>query len=449
MSEETLTFGSEEERIAAIDALDESNPETVDKLYAIREATIVEKAEEADPEDGDTPAPKLESEPETPPETQPKPVIQEAAPSPKEWLVKPEDLPENYDTPGKAFKTLLHQAEYIKKQAEQMEAMRQKYESQPLPQPQEPVRTEQPQVTNFDAQITNIRSKLTKQIEEDPYSPEVFKMQDQIIDLKESKMKAEIEAAKNEFKTVATSQFEQYRQSKEQEEIDKKNKQTIEKDYEEIDKISKNKEYKEYSLSKPAKEVEKDFVMLRDEIVKAYYGRPPQSFTEISNALQMYANQSPSMMTALQAMNIPTEYPEDVLKYLEYTKLLNVRDGVMYNENGEQMPYRTRWDPTTQKDVPDRLNSLEDAIEHQRIRTGYYKKKQLESYDKGRKDITNALGKRDINELQPDEGSTGIDATSLEQLVAERDKIPETSANLEKIMEINNRIEQMLTTKTT
>ena len=447
---EPLTFNSEEEKLAAISAIAET-PENLEQLQATQDAEV-KKAEEADSETEDTPAIVPESEPVLPPETPETKAVEKDPETPpevgKQFTIKPEDLPEGYDTPGKVFKTVLHQAEFIKKQNEQMEELRLKYESQP-PAPVKSVQpTELPHNVDYDTQIKDIEAKLEKQYDDDPLSPECYKMQRQIVALESSKLRAEIAAAKDETVKVATSQFEQYRQSKEQEEIDKKTQQTLAKDYEEMDTIGKDKDYKEYALSKPAKEVEKDFVMLRDEVVKAYYGREPQSYAEINNALTMYANKSPDLMLKLQAMNIPTEYPKDVLTYIEHLKLLNVRDGTRYNENGEQVPYRTRWDPISKKDIPDRLSTLRDAIEHQRVNSGYYKKKVLSAYDKGTKDITNALGKRDTNELQSDEGGLGIDKLSVQQLIEERDKLPETAENLGKLMELNKQIEEY-TTKTT
>ncbi len=443
MSDETLTINSEEERLDAINAVDDQDPDALEKLQKIQDLEITEP--EAAPE-GDTPV-KEEVVEEAPEVVEEKPVEEKAEVPPEEegnlLTIKPEDLPDGYDTPGKAFKTLEHQKAHIKKMDEQMEAMRQKLESQTPVEP-EPVQTEvQPEPDSYDNQIKDIETKLAKQYEEDPLSPEVAKMQREIVTVERQRLRSEIAASKEEVRKEANNQFEQYKQSKEQERIDKLNTEAREKNYQEFDELGKEKEYSEYKMDKPAKEVEKDFLMLRGEIEKAYYGRPAQTWAESNNALTQYNNKAPSIMTKLQALNIPTEYPKDVTTYLELYKVLNDRDGIRFNENGEQVIHRKRWDVSRGEEVADTFPNLKATIEHQRVTSGHYKKKELSAYDKGSTDALNAQGKRDHNELESDDGRQEAGKSTYQELLAELDKLPNTAASLERTMQINKQLEEM------
>ena len=447
-----LTFNSVEEQAEAISSFNEETG-TIEELQNIQNAEIVEKDPEAvseTPEETPAKEPEKESEPELTPEPQAEPVEKEPAPQPEDgkiWTLKPEDLPENYDTPGKAFKTLKHQAEYIKKQDEQMEALRQKLETQPAPPAQPPEQPVPPASNDYDTQIKDIEEKILRQYDEDPLSPDIYKMQRQVISLERDRLRDEIKASKEETVKLATGQFEEYRQSKENERIQKLNTEALENDYQEFDSLGKEKEYKEYAMTKPAKEVEKDFLALRDAVVTAYYNRPAQNWQELNNALYQYNIKAPALMTKLQAMEIPTEYPQDVATFLELSKMLNDRDGVRYNENGQQVPFRKRWDPVKGEEVPDRFPDLKATIEHQRVTSGHYKKQALSAYDKGSKDSLAAQRKRDHGELSSNDGNLGESVATLQQLIAERDKIPEggpnANENLKKLMEYNKKIEEM------
>lgn len=457
------TFISIEEQAAALESFDEST-QSIEELNAIQDAEIV--SQKADPEKPEeTPASEKPSEPEKPPETpaevpvEPteKPVTpkQEADPPPKKWDVNEGDLPDGYDTPGKVFKTVSHQKEtlerqaaLIKRQDEQMEALRQKHESQPVA-PVVPVAPKQPDApVDYDAQITGLQTKLVEARKEDPFSEDAFNLQTQIDQTKDKKWETKFEAIQKTTET-ANNNFTEYKESRQQDVLNEKNQQTLKKDYEEIDALGKEKGFEEYVLTKSAKEVEKDYVVLKDSVVSAYYGRPPVSYQEENYAMQMYKNKAPDLLNKLQATQIPTEFTQDITNFLEAAKMLNVRDGVYYDDNGKQQVYRSRYDPATQQNIPDRFSNLKQAVEHQRLDSGHYRKKEISAYDKGQADLKNAQEKRDHNELGPDEGKQVVGNMTLDQMIAERDALDESKPeSLQRLQELNAKIEQLLTTAT-
>lgn len=443
MSEETLTINSEEEKLAAINAVDDTDPDALEKLQKIQDTEIVEKEPEAAPE-SDIPAKEPENEVVEEPEAEP--VEKEPVIPPEEGkpiTIKAEELPEGYDTPGKAFKTLEHQKAHILKQDEQMEAMRQKMAAMEV---KEPVVPEPPKhleipVNDYDAQIKDVEAKLLKQYDNDAFSPDVAKLSGQIVDLKTAKMQAGFEAKAIEIEKKATGQFEEYRQAEEQKKIEKLNQEALKKDWNEFDELGQSKDFSDYKMTKPAKEVEKDFLILRDGIVTAYYGRPATTWAEINNALNQYNSKAPALMTKLQALDVPTEYPEDVSTFLELYKVLNDRDGVRFNDNGEREIFRKRYDPAKGEDVADTFPSLKATIENQRVNSGHYRKKELAAYDKGAKATLQAQSKRDNDELQSDDGRIEVGKLTVEQMIAERDKLPNNAESLPRLMEINNQLE--------
>jgi hypothetical protein len=459
----------------AIDEFDEKTGKMEDLQALQNEAEELEKAAVQEELPVDTPAPEPESQPEpTPPEAEPKPEEPKPEEKPeeqpsepaqpteeqKQWTVKKDDLPEGYDTAGHVFKafgeqreTLDRQTDFIKKQQEQIDALTRQYqdrqaqpESQPASQPASETPAEQ---IDFDKQIQEKQVALGKAREEDPFSADAFNLQTDIENLRAQSHKAEIEAVKQA--ALETSQkFEQYQQSREQDALNEKNQQTLENDYKEIDAIGKEKGFEDYVLNKPAKEIEQEYLAMRDAIVKTYYGREPQNVEEVNNAMQMYRNKAPDLMGKLIALQIPVEFSKDINTYIEACKMLNYRDGVTFNEKGEQVAYRKRYDPVSQTEIADRFHSLKEAIEQHRISTGVYKKKEIEAYDKGTKDMREAMNKRDTNELGPGEGKTVVDTMTLEDMIRERDSIKDTDiAKLPRLQELNDAIERQLTIKPT
>ena len=134
---QAVTFSTEQEKADAIDAYEGSNEGELD---AIMEAKIVEKpVEESVPEEGDTPEPKPEPvEPEIkPPDTEKpdveKPVEDGVKPEEtdgKPFTVNKEDLPEQYKTPGQAFKAVGEKEKLIVKQADYIKGMNEKHEAE-------------------------------------------------------------------------------------------------------------------------------------------------------------------------------------------------------------------------------------------------------------------------------------------------------------------------------
>lgn len=424
-----LEFPTEDARFEAINSLDDHDPANVSKIDDLMKAPIKAKSEAADQTSQKTadPAP---TEPEAKVEEKTAPVDDKDEPI---FTLKRSELPQGYDTPGKAFKSLNEgqalierQQKFIKeklaggdqniqaalKRAEQAEAAlaeaKARYEKpaqaetkseglSPLPQSKLP-------------KINEIRSKL-KELSKDPIANE-----DQILDFRgqlDDLMTSEIErnqqlydraaqrAEAAEKKAMETaSQVSGWVNKSQMTESQRVQQDALKKEFGDIDGFASDQKYSEFKLSKPSGEVEREYITWAQEVTSLYYGAPVNIETQdgmkaMRHALAMLERGAPDITEKCRVSGVPQQPSEDVKKYLEICQLLDYRDGYRIDPVSGKKEIIQRYHAPTGKYVPDTFPSLSAAYEDRKIRDGVYEKRIREAYSKGGAAMVEAIAKRD------------------------------------------------------
>jgi len=442
---QVVTFESDEARAKAIDGFDESTGK-VEDLQKIRDAEVVvpEKSEETtETQEGKVEETttiqkeKTEETTVTPKELEKKEETEEkVVEAPVEFTIKKEDLPLNYDTPGKVFKSIKEKEDLIQRQAEKIQTDQVKLDEALRraeavgAKVQEVAPEKKAEVAEIaESKMSDIAQKKQTLVQmEDPYSEAAVKLRTELDGLMFDEVVRLNTVTKNyqdEFATLKTS-TEKFHETYEQGLQEGKNKTALESEYVQMDDFGSK--YDDYKLSKSSKEIEKEYIEWGTKVATQYFGRLPKDMAELNHALNTLFLKSPDLINRCELAQIAVDPTDDLRKYTETIKLMDYRDGIRKNTDGTVFRV-TKYDPYLKKDVPDTFPSIEAALENKRVTSGYYKDKEHEAYKKGGKDTTEAIMKRDNSELDNTQaGHAQTEALTLEQATKRHDEIDEMEA---------------------
>lgn len=447
MSDETqkLMFNSEEDREKAMDELEDS-PENLEKLQEIIDAPIKEAEGEPDnkpPENPEEVSEDISEEEVSEKEKSLEKSSKEGEPADKPpeeptdkiFTIKPEDLPLNYDTPGKAFKSIKEKEDLIERQGKKIQSLYDEMEKfktgQPSSRPPEKPADKPPEkpAEVGESKIEEI-ARLKQEIasSDDQFDDSTIKKRIQLDGLMTDELTRSaniINNLQNEVKTVKKSSSEF--QEKFNEDLQKKkNEELVANEYKQIDEFAGNNDYKEFKLVKPSKDVESDYIEWGKQVATLYFGRKPANINEIHHALDILANRPPDLLKKCEEARVPVEPTEDVKNYIKICELLDYRDGYRI-KNGQRIRL-TKIDPYTKEEVPDTFPTLKAAIEYKRAEEGYYKQKETDAFKNGGKQMADAIKKRDDTELDNSQTGRAPDQQSIEEMIKEYDNFDEEKA---------------------
>lgn len=440
-SQTELTFVSEEARLTAMDEFDEKSG-NVEDLQKIRDAKIKvleepkeEGAEDTEPDKGETP-------PETPPIPEPKPEVPEPAPEEKlpeappeeqkEFVLKKEDLPERYKSPGEAFKALNEAQALIERQGEKIQRMLEETSKRAV------VAETELKATQEQAGIPKVPAAESKDVPESKMS-QIIALQKEIAAIEDPFEEKAIvknrelntllidEVARNatitnnaitEAQTVRKS-FDEYKNIRETDLQTEQSREALKKEFVSMDDFAK--EYKdEFAISKETAVVDREYIDWRKKVAVQYYdGILPDANTEegkkqLNYAMYMLNQGSPDLIEKCRTANIPTVPDKDMKNYLKICELMDYRDGVKLDPTTQKRIQLTKFNPSSGQFVPDGFPTLKAALEHKRVESGYYKQRELDANRKGAKSFSDALTKRDTKELESETGSQAEIQLSIE-----------------------------------
>lgn len=416
MSDEDLKFSSEEDRMKALDAFDESKG-SQDELERIMNAKIEPASAEAPPPPPapDTPQSEVAKEPETPEPEKP-PETPAAAPGSVDEFVKSMGY-ESVDAMKKAHEELKQSTEsqkrYIKDTIERPVAP-------PSAPPPAPAAATQAQVTVQESKITAIKEALTANANKRRTLAEELKLDTGLssdpeftarrlaVDAEQDQlnlqMLEEVGTLRSMLDTNA-QQLQQYAAASEQQRFREQNAQALERELNEITDFAANPKHPEFAFSegKDSRVVEAEYISWANEVASALYGSPvdmqrtQQEREAVAHALGQLKSNDPKVLDACRALGIPVEPSEDIKKYIDICELLDHRDGIKINpvNNQKEQQYRFVRDSSGafHKEAV-RFASIEDAYQHRMATDGTYQKRIKESYVKGTKDASAAAQKR-------------------------------------------------------
>jgi hypothetical protein len=180
----------------------------------------------------------------------------------------------------------------------------------------------------------------------------------------------------------------------------------------------------EFKLTKPAKEVEKDYVDWRDDVALAFYGRPAASKEEKFAALQQLQVKNPELILQCQLLKVPTEPSADVNRYIQQCEMIDYQEGWRKDPATGEWTRLMKMD-VSGKQVPLTFPSLKAAIQQRRLEDGYYEKQRDGAFQKGAQTVTQAAQRRDMGAVELDTrgdmGQTVADAEWARKTLLETD----------------------------
>lgn len=434
-SQAVVGFESEEARQTALDAIEE-RPENEAKIDEILSAPIRKKGDAAveKPAETPTPPPEAASKAEEPKQA----TVDETV-----FTIKRDELPEGFDTPGKVFKSyreaqdlITRQTKFIKEKlggegssTQELQAALQRAATLETELAETKKKYERPAQTETrkqdltaipeskGSQIKELRVKL-QDLVKDPIAneEEIHRLNIQLNgflfdEIERNQLlteRAENRAAAAENKAVeAEGKATSWVQKSEQSEQSKRAQEALQKEYQDIDSFTNDKNYAEFRMTRPAAQVEQDYVKWAQEVTNLYYGAPvdvrsPDGNKAMKHALSMLERGAPDITEKCRVAGVPQQPSEDVKKYLEICELLDYRDGYRMSPTTGQRELVQRWHGPTQKYVPDAFPSLSAAYEDRKIRDGFYAKRIREAFVNGGQQMADAITKRDAGAVEMD-----------------------------------------------
>jgi len=429
--EETLTFGSEEERISAMEALGDSQ-DALEQLDRIRSAAIVPAAG-----DGADATAGVE-QPETPPQAAAADVQPVETPATVTAsgpiTLTPEELRAagfTYTNRDDLLKGLKEKEAHIERQKayinehlrsgdnaaqriSELESELAKARSaaqQPTVTPQQ-----SPQFAEAQAQpgsvaaaqntLAGIQAELAEleKAEVDPYDQDSVvayqRQQTRLLGMQAQAManlvtaQAATQSGLESQRAAEFAERQQREAERQRREQEARETQARIAAYAEIDATGNDPELAEFRLSKPAAEIEKELSEWRLNIASVYYGRPPNTQAEFEHALKQFQLRNPDTLNKCKLAGIPTEQSRDITALIALYDAMDYRDGWRIGPDGQ--PTRdTRYDPATGQNVPVILPDLKTAIKMKRLNEGYYSKEKDQAYQRGAQSLAQAMTKRD------------------------------------------------------
>ena len=451
--QETLVFGSEAERLDAMESLGESQDDLA-KLEQIRNAQIVAQEEGQGPEVAPQGTEAVQEPAAAAQQPAAPPVSEPAAAVSEPFTINPEAIRAaglTYPNAEELIKGTVEKERYIQHQKELAETSKQRIaeleaelaraRTQPPAQTAQPP-AQSPQtatgaIESARGTVANIKAQLAelKRIKEaDPYAASTSEdFQERQWQLQEAYSEALMHLT--DLTTQTVGGFEAQRQAAAQEaerqrvaaEAEQRRKAFVD-DLAEMDAVSADAEFSELRMSKPAVEVDKDFANWRMDVAAVFYGRPAATGAEINAALDQLQARNPDLIHKLSARGVPAVPTQDMRNYIMLSHALDYRDGWVPDpaRPGEDMR-ATRYDAASGKMVPVVMPSLKDALKQKRLNEGYYKQQVNQAYQRGAESFAQAQAKRgpEVPELNSPStmGSSGVsDADWAAKVITECDE---------------------------
>jgi len=367
--DQQLTFGSEDERIAAMEKLGDSQ-DSLAELERIRNAAIVEKAEGQEAPDAGQTGPQPQAVNVPAPAAAPSvPTTSTAAAATPEVLSLSakalRDAGFTYGTPEDVIKGLSEKEKYIKELQEQA---------------------------------------LEEEAKEDPYNrtnPEFLQRQAKLIDLQTQAMERIADFSVQAATSAERREAERRAAVQRAEETELYNKLRLQ-TFAEMDSVGNDPELSEYKLPAKAVELEAEYIRWRSDVAAAYYGGavndpdPKRRDALEAAALHQLEVKNPDLVKKCQLHGIPAEPSQGVRSYLALVDNLAYRDGWRPDPaNPGNFVQLTRYDSATKKEVPVLMPDLATAIKHRRLEEGVYKQQVADAYQRGAQTFAAAQAKRD------------------------------------------------------
>lgn len=460
-------FASEEAVATAIQELGD-DPANLEKLEEIRNAEIGESTPaepDKTPPEGTPTTPAAPATPTIAPEV---PARTPAEPQLSKWEITREELPEGYKSPKEALKafgelrsTFERQTKFIKeklgeqpattqgqtdalKRAEAAEAelARLRGAAPQAPRTMANIGEVQSEIQHIEA----LQTELEKQADDDPDVAFTADFQKKVRELSRMQTKnlnlltglynqarTEISEARSVTSDIVASRKKQ----EESEAIAN----VVNSRYKEMSEI----DIPEFKLSRPAKDIEQDYVQWRDDVALAQFGRPGQTKEEKFTALQQLQLKNPELISKCQILGIKTEPSEDVKRYIQQCEMVDYQEGWRKDPATGQWTQLLKMDPATGKQVPFTFPTLKAAIQQKRIEDGYYEKQRDGAFQKGALSISQAAQRRDQGAVEldtrSDMGQTVMDSAwairTLTENDAEQAMVEYRAGNRTKFDEIN------------
>jgi hypothetical protein len=424
-------FATEEEKIAAINGLGD-DPAKLQELEEIRDIVVGAPAEpDVIPPEGtvaDTSETVVDSLKDKPAEGEAAP----AAPSPdaaaaEKWEFKKEEIPGGYKTPGEFLKAfneaqslITRQTEFIKKNlsdhkpatTQESDALRRLEVAETelaklrgsAAAPAAPKTTADIGVVQTEIQrIEAMQDELDKKVEEDndyQFTAEYAKQSRELSRMQTKNITALtglLNKAREEIGETRSATSEIVASRKQQEES-AAIEQVVNSRFKEMTEL----DIPEFKLTKPAKEVEKEYVDWRDDVALAYYNRPAVSKEEKFAALQQLQVKNPELIQRCQLLKISTEPSVDVNRYIQQCEMIDYQEGWRKDPATGEWTQLLKNDPRTGKQVPLTFPTLKAAIQQKRLEEGYYEKQRDGAFQKGAQTVTQAAQRRDMGAVELD-----------------------------------------------
>ena len=467
MSEEAqvLAFASEEAKIEALDKVSDT-PESLAEIQRIMDAPITPAEAKPAVPTAETPLkdpvseePSLESptlKPEAKPESKADVIAIALSELPEEYR--------NFDNAGKLLKKIKNQDETIARQTQfirerisqtqpdevesvrrENEDLRRKLESASFTgreaAPENKVAAAQSQ-SRLDEIVKRRKALLEKHkdVEDQQFDADFLRENNQLQDLmleEMGRLNGALERMSSDVE-VTKKQASAYTQSRTAEDQKTREDQVYEQQIKTVQSFIDKKD--ELKLSKPLMEVDKEYADYQRSVASVYWGRLARDTSEVQTAMAQLQRKSPSLMSALQAAQLPTEPTPDMEKYLAACEIWDNWQGVRKDpltgdfrrdhKTGRVLPLM-RWDPVTKRDVPDTYPSIEAAYNDSMVRGGVYTQKVIDAFKQGGKAAAEARARRDGGVVEMDNASGGKPRVALDQALDEINKIDEREMILE------------------
>lgn len=401
-------YNSEEEMLAAVGALDIADPAYEQKFKEIQNSEI----------DDTLPAtpPTPPAEPQEPLSGPPAPAIPPAAPPEDEiFSVKKSELPSGFSSVPEVLKSYTEKEDLIRRQQEMINDLISKRPAETPAAPVKPAEIPATPVPQLDGLLKKYEAIGTLQAELDAlvdadednfHTTDYQKKQRQLTKL-QTELIGELNKNQSSVYEIAKKANEasaEYakRTKEEQERAEAANR--LDALYKEVDEI----DIPEVKMSKPSKQVEKEYYDYRKKVATACFNRPPASTEEELIALEQLQLKNPKLLSTCQIMGIPQSIPDDVQKYMNISAVRRYQLGWRTDSSGRETRV-TQFDPVTGQHVPYVIPSIRQAIELQRVESGYYKDKAAGEFQRGTQAAAAAAMRRDEGAVEFDSQRRGVD----------------------------------------
>lgn len=223
----------------------------------------------------------------------------------------------------------------------------------------------------------------------------------------------------------AKSQTSQYLKTEEEKRQEAQAKAAIEQEYQAFDSIAKKDP--EYKLSRSSAEVDGEYLNWAKSVGQIYFGKQVGNDQALLALDKLIRDKPPSLIQDCRAAGIPVEPTEDMQSYLKLCELADYADGWRTDPRTGKRYQVTRYDPSSGKEVPDRI-SMEAALALKREQDGYYQKKEVEAQRRGTDQALDAISRRDTSDELDGTGGSSPEQISPQNALEILNSIDEEEA---------------------